>query len=476
MEGQQLTSQIVSVQELLPQLRETPIFSHSTEQDLDCLGNVELVHAPAGSAIIHQGDGPVSFWILLDGQIKIVKTEAKGELIPLATLQSGEAFGEVPLMLGAETAPATCEVIRDSTLVRVSSEGFWNLMSSCSIVRGGVLANMARRIDSYQTITQQREKLISLGTLAAGLMHELNNPGAAARRSASQLRENLTQLQEISLRLTDAPLSHEQKSCLKDLQRAVLTPRNAPAMGSLEQADAEEKLAEWLEGIGVQNAWKLAPTLVTAGWDCDDIECARDAFPPGLLSDTLNWLVSLVSSFHLVATIEESLTRVTELVIAVKKYAWDGKNKELLVDVQDSIHSTLTLLGHKFRYKQIAVDKQFTPDLPKLKTTATGLSQVWTNLLDNAIDASPESGKITVRTWVEDNQVCVGIADNGPGIPPEHRPHIFEPFFTTKPAGVGTGLGLDITHRIISGNYRGQIIFTSEPGHTEFIVRLPIGA
>ena len=146
-----------------------------------------------------------------------------------------------------------------------------------------------------------------------------------------------------------------------------------------------------------------------------------------------------------------------------------------MVDVQDSIHSTLTLLGHKFRHKQISVEKLFTPDLPRLKTTASGLSQVWTNLLDNAIDASPESGKIIVRTWVEGDQVRVGIADNGPGIPSEYGDRIFEPFFTTKPSGVGTGLGLDITRRIVAGSYHGEIHFTSEPGKTEFIVGLPIG-
>ena len=476
MEGKQLISEAVSGQQLLPQLREVPIFSHSNVEDLACLGDVDLVHAPAGATVYRQGDVPIDYWILLDGQVKLHKADKKGEVIFLATLEAGETFGEVPLMLGTEATPASCEATQDSTLVRISGEGFWRLLSSCAVVRTGVLSNMARRIEMYQTLTQQREKLISLGTMAAGLMHELNNPGAAAKRAASQLRENLTQLQEISLRLTDAPLTSDQKSCLKDLQQTAFSQqKNACTMGTLEQADAEEALTEWLESIGVQNAWKLAPTLVSAGWVRGDIECAQRAFPPGLLSDALNWLSALLSNFHLVTTIEESLSRVTELVIAVKKYAWDGKNKEQMVDVQDSIHSTLTLLGHKFRHKQISVEKLFTPDLPRLKTTASGLSQVWTNLLDNAIDASPESGKIIVRTWVEGDQVRVGIADNGPGIPSEYGDRIFEPFFTTKPSGVGTGLGLDITRRIVAGSYHGEIHFTSEPGKTEFIVGLPIG-
>ncbi|WP_252263961.1 ATP-binding protein [Paracidobacterium acidisoli] len=473
MEGQ-VTSETISAQELLSQLRETAVFSQSQAADLACLDDVELVHAPAGSLLFEQGEPRLSFWVLLGGQVKVTKAGSKGEITPLAVLQAGESFGEVPLMLGSECAPASCSVVEDSTLVRIEADAFWRLMSTCPAVRGGVLANMARRIETYQTLTQQREKLISLGTLAAGLMHELNNPGAAAKRAASQLRENMTQLQEISLRLTDTPLTQEQKSCLRDLQQAAFNQQKNAALGSLEQSDAEEALTEWLESIGVMNAWKLAPILVAAGWVRDDIQCAQYAFPPALLSDALNWLGALLSNFHLLTTIEESLSRVTELVIAVKKYAWDGKNKEHQVDVQDSIHSTLILLGHKFRHKQIVVEKRFTPELPRLTTSATGLSQVWTNLLDNAIDASPDGGKIVVRTWVERNQVCVGVSDTGPGIPPEHRERIFEPFFTTKPAGVGTGLGLDITYRIVAGSYHGQIEFTSEPGNTEFIVRLPI--
>jgi signal transduction histidine kinase len=280
-------------------------------------------------------------------------------------------------------------------------------------------------------------------------------------------------LQEISLRFCRSPLSQEQSTCLLDMQREVLALEKPKAASTLEEADAEEELGGWLEGLGVHGAWQLAPTLVAAGWRQADIACAKEAFPPEALQDALNWLESLISAMQQLTTIEESLSRVTDLVMAVKKYAYEDKNGERLLDVHESIQSTLTILGHKFRYKQLTVEKDFAADLPKLRTKGTGLSQVWTNLLDNATDAGPEGSKVRIRTWAEGGAVCVGIADEGPGIPAEQRELVFQPFYTTKPAGVGTGLGLDIAKRIVTGQYNGTIGFTSEPGRTEFVVRLP---
>jgi signal transduction histidine kinase len=468
-----LTSRKVPARELLAQIKQISIFQQIGEQDLDCLGEVDLVEAPAGTVLFDRGEKEVSFWLLLHGEIRFTKPETDGGVTLLLTLKTGDTFGEVPLLTGAPAIAVHAAVIESSELMRVNGPSFWSLMATCPVVRAGVLANMGRRLEAYQALTLHREKLISLGTLAAGLMHELNNPGAAARRASSQLRENLSRLQEISLRFMRTPLTSDQKDCLRELQEEVLKCQKPAIMNTLDQADAEEALLGWLESIGVENAWQLAPTLVAVGWKREDIECAHAAFPPDTLSDALNWLTSLISSMQLVGTIEESITRVTDLVIAVKKYAYDDKNREREIDVHDSIQSTLTILGHKFRYKQIVIDKQFAAEMPKIKTTGTGLSQVWTNILDNAIDASPEKGTIVIRTWVEGDQAFIGIADGGSGIAPEDRDQIFEPFFTTKPVGVGTGLGLDIAHRIVVGQFNGSISFTSEPGKTEFVVQLP---
>jgi signal transduction histidine kinase len=475
MEGKKTNaaSRLVPARELLPQLRQIPLFKNVKVEDLDCLGEVEVIEAPAGTSLLIPGETHLFFWILLHGQIRATKPEDDGGSTLLGELKDGETFGEVPLLTGAPATPVHVKTVVDSTVLRIDGPAFWNLMSTCPVVRAGVLANMGRRLEAYQILTLHREKLISLGTLAAGLMHELNNPGAAARRASAQLRENLVRLQEISLRMTEVQLDPEQLRCMAELQAEALKFQKPQAMSSLEQADAEEALLEWLEASGVENAWKLAPTLVAVGWRREDIECAQRVFPKGILSDALNWLESLVSSLQLVNTIEESITRVTDLVIAVKKYAYDDKSREREIDIHDSIQSTLTILAHKFRHKQLEIQKIFSADMPKIKTTGTGLSQVWTNILDNAIDASPEKGEIVIRTWVENGVACIGIADRGTGIAPEHRDHIFEPFFTTKPAGVGTGLGLDIAHRIVVGQFGGEITFTSAPGKTEFVVRLP---
>lgn len=468
-----LESKTISARELLAQISKIPLFQQTTEQDLDCLGDVDLIEAPAGTMLFDRGEQNIFFWILLSGEVRVTKPEDDGAQTILLTLKAGDTFGEVPLLTGSHGTPGRADVMQPSRMVRVSPSSFWSLMGTCPVVRSGVMSNMGRRLEAYQALTLHREKLISLGTLAAGLMHELNNPGTAARRASAQLRENLVSLQEISLRLTRAPLTPEQKDCMRDLQEMALKCNKPVAMNTLDQADIEDELLMWLENIGVDHCELIAPTLASVGWRREDIECAQSAFPAELFSDALNWLSALLSSMQLVGTIEESIARVTDLVIAVKKYAYDDKNREREIDIHESIQSTLTILAHKFRHKQISIEKRFAAEMPMIKTKGAGLSQVWTNILDNAIDASPESGKIVVRTWTENGTACIGIADQGPGIAAEHREQIFEPFFTTKPVGIGTGLGLDIAHRIVVSQFGGSITFKSEPGNTEFVVKVP---
>ena len=472
----QLSSRTVSQQELSQLIRRIPVLSRMNEHDLACMGPVELVEAPAGTMLFEQGKSHPAFCMILEGELRVIRREANGAETPLSIFREGDHFGEAPLLLGVQVSGVRCEAMTLLRVLRVDVEGFWRLMASCPLARQGILTNATQRIQAFQAMTLHREKLISLGTLAAGLMHELNNPGSAAKRSAALLRENLTHLQEMSMRFCQSPLTPEQATCLLDLQREVLALQKPKALSSLEESDAEEELGSWLEGMGVNNAWKLAPTLAAAGGRRADVVCAQEAFPAETLQLALNWLDSLISAMQQLTTIEESLGRVTDLVLAVKRYAYEDKSGEHLIDIHESIASTLTILGHKFRHKQLSVEKEFTANLPKIKTRGTGLSQVWTNLLDNATDAAPEGSKVRIRTWEEAGKVCVGIADEGPGIPPEIRDQIFQPFYTTKPPGVGTGLGLDIAKRIVTGQYDGSIGFTSEPGRTEFVVKLPVGS
>ncbi len=475
--GGTLTITAANPEDVISRLADVPTLSHLRREDVNCLAGADWVNAPAGTSLYAQGVPCTHFWILLEGEIRIWKSDTEGGRMLLMTLTPGETMGEVPLLLGRRNAMAFSEVVQDSNLVRLPEAGFWNLMAGCPTARCRILADMARRVELYQVATLHREKLISLGTLAAGLMHELNNPGAAARRAASQLRENMTRLQTISLRMTRSQLSGDQLECLARLQEEVFQLRRPASLNSLEQSDREEELSAWLESIDVENAWRLAPTMVSAGLERDALDCARQSFEARSFSDILNYLDALISSVQLVGTVEESIGRVTDLVTAVKKYAYNDKGREQPIDVAESLHNTLTILGHKFRHKQITVHREFATGLPAIKSQGGGLTQVWTNLLDNAIDAAPENGHIGVRIWMEGvdsaRAICVGIADDGAGIPKEHWDRIYEPFFTTKEAGIGTGLGLDIAHRIVVGHFNGQISFTSEPGRTEFTVRRP---
>jgi len=469
-------TRVVSEAELPELIRRVPVLSKLKEEDLGCMGSVELVEVPAGALVFEQGKSAPAFCVILEGEIRTARLEPNGAETPIAVFHDGDTFGEAPLLLGAKMSGVQCLAVRPVKMLRVDAEGFWRLMATCPTVRQGIMANAAQRIQAFQATTLHKEKLISLGTLAAGLMHELNNPGSAAKRSAAQLRENLTRLQEMSMQFCRSPLTAEQATCLLGMQKEVLGVDKAKPASTLEEADAEEELGQWLESIGVNNAWKLAPTLVAAGWRRSDVVCAQEAFPAETLQTALNWLEALISAMQQLTTIEESLGRVTDLVIAVKKYAYEDKGGEHVIDVHESIRSTLIILGHKFRHKQLAIEKDFAADLPKITTRGTGLSQVWTNLLDNATDAAPEGSKVRIRTWSEDGQVGVGIADEGAGIAPEIRDQIFQPFYTTKPAGVGTGLGLDIARRIVTSQYRGVISFTSEPGRTEFVVKMPVNS
>jgi len=386
-------------------------------------------------------------------------------------LEPGSSFGEVPILAGSP-APANMCAGQPCHLVMLNEEQFWVLMTQCPGVRKAILGNMAMRLAKVQQATFQQEKMAALGTLAAGLMHELNNPGTAARRASTQLRENLLRMHRLTAKFARTQLTEDQKQCMYDLQELALSAHPAHAMSSLEQADAEDALSEWMESAEIEDAWKLAPTLVSIGIEQQTLECARQSFDGPVFSDALNWLEALVSSMQLVGTIEESIGRVTELVGAVKSYAYEGRGQKQSIDVNRSILATLIIVGHKLREKEITIEKNLSKDLPILNTDCQGINQIWTNLLDNAIDAAPQGGRIGLKTWLEDGNLCILVSDNGTGIPLESQPRIFDPFYTTKPVGIGTGLGLGIVHRIVE-QFGGTVRFTSMPGETEFIVRLP---
>jgi len=464
----------VAIGDLAGSLLQTRVFAGTPPESLLRIRHAERVTAKTGTVLVEPGEDWLYYWVVLQGEATAERPEQDGSLYLVGKAGSTDAFGEVPLLTGRPQCPFRISATEDSVLVRFAAQEFWELMACCPGVRQRILADAAQRSQTYQVEALHREKLVSLGTMAAGLMHELHNPGSAAKRAAAQLRENLMRLQEVSLRSADRAKTPDQLKGMKGLLEHTLRTCNQPAMSTLEQADAEEAMGEFLSKAGVENAFTLAPTLVAQGVDREEIACAQEHFDRAAFSDALNWFGSLVSSVSLVCAIEESIGRISELVMAVKKFAYDEKAPSKELDVHDSLQSTLTILGHKLRIKQMEVEKRFAASPSKIQTRGHALSQVWTNLIDNAIDASPEGSKIEISTWSEPGWLVTCIGDHGAGIPTDVLPRIFEAFFTTKPQGQGTGLGLEIVSRIITQKFSGKIEVQSNPGDTRFIVRLPL--
>lgn len=480
---QLLTVESVPLRAVAGELGHTRPFAAMTSDAVLDIDPVERVVAPAGTTLTKPGQKEMYYWLLLDGECRAEREEPDGSYSTVGTARTGEGFGETPFLTGKTQSAFLVSAVRDSVLIRFSAEQFWMVLASCPAVREIILQDMAARLQIYQAEALHREKLVSLGTLAAGLMHELHNPGSAAKRAASQLRGNLLRLQDLSLRSTGKPKTPEQLDCMHSLLQHAVKGCHVKALGSLEQADAEESLAEWLQTAGVENAFTIAPSLVAIGFEQEELKCASEFFDAESFSDMLNWLEALVSSVSLVCAIEESISRVSDLAMAVKKFAYDDRSPMKQLDVHDSLQSTLTILGHKLRIKQIAVEKKFEASPSVIQTRGSALSQVWTNLIDNAADASPANGKIEIASWTEPADgasdpgwLVVSVTDHGPGIPAEVLPRIFEAFFTTKPQGSGTGLGLEIVHRIVTHKFGGKIDVESRPGDTRFTVRLPFSS
>ena len=463
--------------DLLNDLQSLPLFSALKREQMECLHEAEAVDVDAGTTIVRRGDVSSFFFILLSGEARVLYEESVEAGASIHTVTRGATFGELSL-LASMANPVSVQATTDVRLVRLNENTFWQMMTMCPGVRSVILGNMAMRFRKIQSVTIQQEKMASLGTLAAGLMHELNNPGAAVKRAASQLRESFLATQTLSASLRSRGLSPEQQTCLEGLKKQILGYAPKVSMHPLEQSDAEDSVAHWLDTAGFKESWKIAPTLAAASLKPADLECARHCFTPESLRESLVWVESFASSLKLVSIIEEGIGRVADLVHAVKSYAYEGRGQRRSIDVNQSIAATVLILGHKIREKNVTLTKELQDPLPELQSSASGLNQVWTNLLDNAIDAAGHGGQVRIETWSATcpaTQTClwIRVMDNGPGISQECQAHIFDPFYTTKPIGVGTGLGLGIAYRVVE-QAGGTIRFSSEPGKTEFLVKLPV--
>lgn len=456
-------------------LQQQGLFAAVPDSELACLvaESREVAHE-AGLKLTDEHGTAREFLILLEGKVRISRHGLSGSEIFQKNVSAPSFMGEMPLLANTENGMnvTTLGLVRG---LHVSEECFWHLMASCPHFRSVILKETRMRTQGRQAMDSQQEKLAILGTMTAGLMHELNNPGAAARRAASQLRENLTRLHLLARSFSESGHSAEQRACLTELQERVLASKGSMCMDSLQQSDREEELGSWLESHGVAAAWTIAPTLVSSGIGVLDLQCMQQVFPGAAIQAPLEWLEASASSMQQVALVEDSVSRVHDLAKAAKTYVHEGQGGQQTVHVNESLHATLVLMKYKLHEKGIKVERHFGADLPPLTCICSGLNQIWTNLLDNAIDAVAPGGRIRVRTWQESGEILVGIRDDGPGISLENQERIFDPFFTTKPAGMGTGMGLGIVQRTVE-YYHGTLTLTSVPGDTEFVVRIPVSS
>jgi signal transduction histidine kinase len=336
------------------------------------------------------------------------------------------------------------------------------------------LRDLEKAYLQQEVMLRQSEKLATLGKLSAGLAHELNNPAAAAQRGAAQLQATITHLQSTHLKLGELNLTGAQLASLLALDKlAGETARQPADMDSLTRSDREYELETWLGEQGVENAWQVAPALANLGYERDELHTLAADFAPSQFPAIIDWLNDTYSIYSLLEEIGQGAGRISELVKALKGYTYLDQAPVQAVDIHEGLDSTLVILRSKLR-PGITVHREYATDLPRVQAFGSELNQVWTNLVDNAIDAMDGEGEITLRTRVDAPWVIVEIEDNGPGIPPEVLPNLFDPFFTTKAPGSGTGLGLNISHNIVVRKHQGQIDVFSQPGQTRFEVRIPI--
>ena len=464
----------------LEELRQVPLFKGLTGEELREVleeGSEEFI--PAGEVGGREGEPVDHLYVILEGEFRWSKKVDGGEVV-MNTYGSGEFFAEVPLLLGKPFL-ATWRALADSRVFALPNEIFRRMLTIHPSFSNTVLEMLAQRIQVLYSVSQQRERLSSLGTLAAGLAHELNNPSSASRRASGRLRDSLENRRSLGMRLTRAAARGEirpaQVDALERIVNETFGRDKAPALNSLERSDLEEEVALWLEDRDVEEAWDLSPTLVGAGLGIGDLNLVEAAVPPGTLADALGYLEAVLGAAGLVDEIDTSSMRISNLVATMEGYSYMDRAPTQEVDVNEGLDNTLAIL--RYRLAGIEVERDYDESLPRITAHGGELNQVWTNLIDNAVDAvadGDKTGRIRLRTTQERDRLLVEISDNGPGIPEEMQDRVFEPFFTTKDVGKGAGFGLDISYRIVVGRHGGDIRIVSKSGDTRFQVRLPIEA
>lgn len=459
----------------MDELHQIELFEGITDEEYEWLTeNSYEIFMERGDYFHKLGEPVTCFYICLEGELQVTRI-MEGKEIVVGTTPRGIIGGELSLLNGT-LSTVSSRAIMPSRLMVFDEPEFRMLFGAAPVVGMRILKIAAERTTLVATAFKQQEKMAALGKFSAGLAHELNNPAAAARRSAVTLREMLPRLQDLTMSLCALGLEQQHLINLSMFQRdAINNAGEAGTLSPMQQSDREDEMSDWLDEAGVENGYELAPTFVAAGVTTDGLGELMAHFPESAVAATLTWMSEALSVADLLSEIEDSTIRISDLVQSVKEYTYMDQAPLQEVDLHRGLDNTLRVLNHKI--KKAKVVRDYDPELPKVMARGGELNQVWTNLIDNAIDAllSANTADATVHliTRCENDYAMVEVTDNGPGIPADVVPHLFEPFFTTKEVGKGTGLGLDIAYRIIQ-QHNGTIVVDSQPGSTRFIVRLPV--
>jgi signal transduction histidine kinase len=455
-------------------LQKIPLFEDLPSEDLTRLCKMVLtVELKAGETLFKEGSPGDRVYVLKDGSLEVIKQSGKREVLLAVNDEPGMVIGEMALI---EQAPrmATVRARYDSTLIGIHQNQLDALLNSSPSAGQAILKTVLSRWRNTESLLRQSEKMAQLGTLTAGVAHELNNPAAAVQRSADQLQEKLSTFEKIHIRLGQFTCSDVQLMKLNELTANVqLRSTQYLTLDPLTRSDQEYEVEEWLEDQDIDDGWELAPILVNLGYDTAALDDIAQVFQGSLMRTIIRWLGAISTVYSLVVEISQGAGRISDIVKALKSYSYLDQAPIQEVDVHQGLDNTLIILRSKIK-EGINIIREYAEDLPRITAYGSELNQVWTNLIDNAIDAMEGQGRIIIRTRREGGEIVVEVEDEGPGIPLEIQPKIYDPFFTTKGPGRGTGLGLNITYNIIVEKHRGEINLDSKPGRTVFQIRLPI--
>ena len=450
-----------------------PLFAGLGSGDIKLLEDASReVRLETGGVLMTEGSPGGSLYVILEGELEITKRSGKRDVV-IAERGPGEVIGEMSLLDGSPRTATVCSR-GVSRLLEIDQAAFRRLVESSPAAALSILHTVTSRLRHTESMLRQSETLAALGTLSAGLAHELNNPAAALKRAAGQARELLPRWQRAHADLHDAGINESE---LPELSRLAFPDEaEAGARGSradpLARSDQEQALQAWLEEKGIDKAWEIAPALLEAGLTTEPIAAALTPLPPTALAAAVIWISASRSLGALLHEVAISAERISAIVGAVRSYVYLDQAPAQQIDLHRGLDDTLLLLKSKLE-PGVTVHREYSPDVPSIEAYGSELNQVWTSLIANAAEALEGKGEIWIRTGVEGERVRVEICDNGPGIPAEVRQRIFEPFFTTKPPGQGTGLGLHISYNIVALHHQGQLTVVSQPGDTCFRVLLP---